>query len=110
MGSSEDISFLSDPESAVPVQASRADSQSDVSEEVLVPAAESQPALLEDPLVLNSPRISIPNKHQAVFKPNKLPQCEKFPTVSRSLLKIVIVMWKNRKQSYVSNITDHFEP
>ncbi|KAM6968615.1 mis18-binding protein 1 [Tautogolabrus adspersus] len=71
-------------EIAGPVHQSReesADSQSDTdpSEHVPSPAEPSQPVLLEDPLVLNSPRISIPKKHSAVFKRNKWPQTAKFP-------------------------------
>lgn len=85
-----DINFTSVPEGLVPVKRSRvetANSQSHPSEDVVVAGVQSQPVLLEDPLVLNSPRISIPKKHQAVFKRNKLPLCEKLPSVSRNLLK-----------------------
>lgn len=38
-----------------------------------------QPVVLEDPLVLNSPRVAIP-KTQPVLKRNKWPQCTTFPS------------------------------
>lgn len=85
----EDIHFQSVPEGVVHVKRSTvetANSQSHASEDVLVSAAQSQPVLLEDPLVLNSPSVFIPKKYQTVFKRNKLPQCEKFPSVSRNFL------------------------
>ncbi|TMS21304.1 Mis18-binding protein 1 [Larimichthys crocea] len=65
-----------------------ADSQSytDPSEDTLIPAVQAQPILLEDPLVLNSPRVSIPKKNDAVFKRNKWPQ-RKFPSESVVYLK-----------------------
>ncbi|XP_044021916.1 mis18-binding protein 1 isoform X2 [Siniperca chuatsi] len=92
MGEMEDIAFTSVSESAVPVNRSRvesADSQSDTdpSEDALIPAVPSQPVLLEDPLVLNTPQISIPKKHKAVFKRNKWPQRAKFPSESVIYLK-----------------------
>ncbi|XP_071383876.1 mis18-binding protein 1 isoform X1 [Centroberyx affinis] len=70
--------FFSVPGSALPVSRSRseaADSQSDVdpSGVFLLPAVKSQPALVEDPLVFNSPRISIPKKREAVFKQKQFP-------------------------------------
>lgn len=90
MGEREDMHFQSVPEVIVPVKRSRVettDSHSHPSVHVMVPAEQSQAVLLEDPLVVNSPCVSIPKKHQAMFKRNKLPQCEKFPNVSRNLLK-----------------------
>ncbi|TKS86593.1 Mis18-binding protein 1 [Collichthys lucidus] len=65
-----------------------ADSQSytDPSEDTLIPAVQAQPILLEDPLVLNSPRVSIPKTNNAVFKRNKWPQ-RKFPSESVVYLK-----------------------
>lgn len=67
-----------------------ADSQSytDPSEDTLIPAVQAQPILLEDPLVLNSPRVSIPKKNDAVFKRNKWPQ-RKFPSVSINSFKVL---------------------
>lgn len=84
----EDSAFASAPESVAPVTRpteESADSQSDTdpSEDALIPAEPSQAVLLEDPLVLNTPRISIPKKQEAVFKRNKWPNCAKFPSVSR---------------------------
>lgn len=96
----EDIHFQSVPESVVPVKRSRVEttnSQSHPSEDVLVPATQSQPVLLEDPLVLNSPSVFIPKKYQAVFKRNKLPQCEKFPSVSRNSLKKKLIFTVKKK-------------
>ncbi|XP_070777082.1 mis18-binding protein 1 [Enoplosus armatus] len=91
-GEMEDVAFTSAPESVVPVNGSRvqsADSQSDTdpSEDVLIPGVSPQPVLLEDPLVLNTPRISIPKKHEGVFKRNKWPQRAKFPIDSVIYLK-----------------------
>ncbi|XP_060939010.1 mis18-binding protein 1 [Limanda limanda] len=84
----EDTVFSRVPESAVPDSCSRdesADSQSDHTEDAPIPAARPQPVLLEDPLVLNSPKISIPKKNQAVFKCNKGPQRTQLPNMSRNL-------------------------
>lgn len=50
-------------------------SDADDSEDTLIPAAPSQPILLEDPLVLKSPQIK--------FKRNHWPQQKNFPVVSR---------------------------
>lgn len=91
MGETEDTAFRSVSENVVPVDRSRvesADSQSDTdpSEGSLIPTAPPQPLLLEDPLVLNTPRVSIPKKQEAAFKRNKWPQLAKFPSVSRNLL------------------------
>nr|XP_019940799.1 PREDICTED: mis18-binding protein 1 [Paralichthys olivaceus] len=90
MDETEDTAFTRFPESAVPDSRSRdesADSQSDSTENVPIPAATPQPVLLEDPLVLNSPKISIPKKNQAVFKCNKWPQRTQFPNESVIYLK-----------------------
>lgn len=88
MDEMRESAFESVPESVVSANRSRvesADSQSDTdpSEDVRIPGVPSQPVLLEDPLVLNTPRISIPKKHDAVFKRNKWPQRATFPSVSR---------------------------
>ncbi|XP_035023774.2 LOW QUALITY PROTEIN: mis18-binding protein 1 [Hippoglossus stenolepis] len=86
----EDTGFTRVPESTVPDSCSRdesADSQSDPTEDVPIPAATPQPVLLEDPLVLNSPKIFIPKKNQAVFKCNKWPQRTQFPNESVIYLK-----------------------
>ncbi|KAM7403080.1 hypothetical protein PAMA_003825 [Pampus argenteus] len=74
-------------------------SQSDT-EPCDVPAPPSQPVLLEDPLVLNSPRISIPKKNKAVFKHNRWSQHTTFPSES----VIHLTKWflrRNRKGLFV---------
>ncbi|XP_062254056.1 mis18-binding protein 1 isoform X1 [Platichthys flesus] len=86
----EDTAFSRVTESAVPDSCSSeesADSQSDPTEDVPIPAARPQTVLLEDPLVLNSPKISIPKKNQAVFQSNKRPQGTQFPNESVIYLK-----------------------
>lgn len=88
MAEMEDVAFRGAPESVVSVDCSRAesaDTQSDQSEDVPTPVPTSQPVLHEDPLVLNSPRISIPKKQQAVFKRSQWPHLRKFPNVSGDL-------------------------
>lgn len=90
VGETEDVT-PSVSESVVPVTQSRVDSagsqsDTDPSGDTLIPAVSSQPILLEDPLVLNSPRISIPKKNDAVFKRNKWPP-HKFPSESVIYLK-----------------------
>lgn len=89
MGELEDVASTSVEESVVPDNQSRselADSQSDTNppEDIQIPAAPSQPVLLEDPLILTSPRVFIPKKYEAVFKRNNCPQPTKFPSVSRN--------------------------
>nr|XP_020446589.1 mis18-binding protein 1 isoform X2 [Monopterus albus] len=71
------------------------DSPSVPSEDVPIPAVPSQPVLYEDPLLLNSPEISIPKKHEPVFTRNKLSQCAKFPNENVIYLK----KWYLRKSS-----------
>lgn len=90
-----DSVFRSEPESVSPVTqdgVELADSQSDSDppEEFLPSAMQPQPVLLEDPLVLNSPHISIPKKHKAVFKHNQWPLRTTFPSVSISCTKVPI--------------------
>lgn len=66
-----------------------ADSQSEVnrSEDDLTSAVPL--VLQEDLLVLKTPQVSIPKKHNnAVFKRNKWPKQIKFPSVSRSYTHI----------------------
>ncbi|XP_028293965.1 mis18-binding protein 1 isoform X2 [Gouania willdenowi] len=60
---------------------------SSLDEVVPVPAAQPKPVLFEDPLVLNSPRIFIPKKPEAVFKRNKWPKQVQFPNESVIYLK-----------------------
>ncbi|KAA8582177.1 hypothetical protein FQN60_008917 [Etheostoma spectabile] len=101
MGEMGDIAFSSVPESVVPVKWSRvqpANCQADTDppEDVLSPAVSPQPVLLEDPLVLNTPRISIPKKQEAVFKRKKCPQRTKFPSEG----VIYLQNWFLRKNSH----------
>ncbi|KAK1894129.1 Mis18-binding protein 1 [Dissostichus eleginoides] len=91
MGETEDNVLRDFPENVVPVNRPReasADSQSetDPSENVPNPVLSPQPFLHEDPLVLNSPRVSIPKK-EAVFKRNNRRQRTKFPCESVIHLK-----------------------
>ncbi|XP_033981910.1 mis18-binding protein 1-like isoform X1 [Trematomus bernacchii] len=91
MSEMEDNVLRDFPENVVPVNRPReasADSQSetDPSENVPNPVLSPQPFLHEDPLVLNSPRVSIPKK-EAVFKRNNWRQCIKFPCESVIHLK-----------------------
>ncbi|XP_056915143.1 mis18-binding protein 1 [Takifugu flavidus] len=76
-----DTATMSDGESTGPGCQSIADtaeSQSamDPSEDVRVPAVSSQPVLIEDPLILNSPRVSIPKKSEPTLQPD-CPQLSK---------------------------------
>lgn len=73
--------FTNTSESDVPV--SRRISES-ASADALTSAASSKPVLLEDPLVLNSPKILIPKRQEAVFKCNKWPKQATFPSVSKT--------------------------
>lgn len=86
----ENFAFTGVTENVVPAKQSRVettDKQCSSSGDVLVPAVQSQAVFFEDPLVLNSPRISIPKKHQAVIKCKKSPHSEKFPDESVIYLK-----------------------
>ncbi len=122
-GETEDAAFGSVSENVVPVSRSTvesADSQSDSdpSEGAPIPAAPSQPLLLEDPLVLNTPRVSIPKKHDAAFKRNKWPQLAKFPSVSRNLFSnksllnvikgVMVTVLKKCKSAAVCLLCDSF--
>lgn len=89
MSETVDTATMSDGESTVPGCQSIADtaeSQSamDPSEDVRVPAVSSQPVLIEDPLILNSPRISIPK-----LKPN-CPQLSKISPVSKTVWNLCL--------------------
>lgn len=97
VGEMQDGAFTDVPESVASVNRSRADladnqSATDSSEDVLIPAVPSHPVLLEDPLILNSPRISIPQKNEAVFKRNKWSQATEFPSVSRNVFPLFNVI------------------
>ncbi|KAK9533694.1 hypothetical protein VZT92_008797 [Zoarces viviparus] len=108
MGEMEDIAFRSVPESVAPVSRSRVESadglwDADPSEDALRPAVSPQPVSLEDPLVLNTPRISIPKKQNAVFKRNKWPQSIKFPSERAIYLKKWFLR-RNHKGLFVDGI------
>ncbi|XP_029317306.1 mis18-binding protein 1 isoform X2 [Cottoperca gobio] len=108
IGEMEDISFKDVSESMVSFNLSRvasADSQSDTEppECFQSPALSPQPVLHEDPVVLNTPRISIPKKQEAVFKRNNWPQRTKFPSESVIYLKKWFLR-KNHKGLFVDGI------
>ncbi|CAJ1073569.1 mis18-binding protein 1 isoform X1 [Xyrichtys novacula] len=93
---------------AVPADQSRemsAESHSDTdpSEDVQIPAGPSQPILLEDPVILKTPRISIPKKNAAVFNRNKWPGMAQFPSESVIHLKKWFLR-KNHKGLFVDGI------
>ncbi|TDG98875.1 hypothetical protein EPR50_G00204740 [Perca flavescens] len=101
MGEMGEIAFSSGPENVIPVkrssvQPANCQADTDPPEDVLSPAVSPQPILLEDPLVLNTPRISIPKKQEAVFKRKKWPQRTKFPSESVIYLK----KWFLRKNNH----------
>ncbi|XP_068195267.1 mis18-binding protein 1 isoform X2 [Antennarius striatus] len=96
------------PETVVPFNWSQVEppnSQSDtgLSEEVVTPDVPPQPVLLEDPLILNTPRISIPKKNESVFKRDKGLQSIKFPSESVIYLTKWYLM-KATKGLYVEGI------
>lgn len=66
------------------LDAELADSQSDTdaSVDARVPAVLSHRVLLEDPLILNSPHVSIPKKCGPVYKTKNWPQPTDYPCVS----------------------------
>ncbi|XP_056250082.1 mis18-binding protein 1 [Seriola aureovittata] len=106
MAEMEDVVFRSVSESVVPFNCSRVestDTRSNHSEDFLIPPAPPEPVLLEDPLVLNSPQISIPKKNQAVFKRKKWPQRTKFPNESVIHLKNWFLR-KNHKGLFIDGI------
>ncbi|KAM9355765.1 mis18-binding protein 1 isoform 2-T2 [Pholidichthys leucotaenia] len=74
-----------------------ADSQldTDSSESTLTPAVSSHLILLEDPLVLKSPQVSIPKKPQPVLKRNNWPNQTNFPSESM----IYLEKWFLRKDT-----------
>lgn len=71
--------FTNTSESDVPVSRHISESA-----DALTSAVSSKPVLLEDPLVLNSPKILIPKRQEAVFKCNKWPKQATFPSVSKT--------------------------
>ncbi|XP_040054960.2 mis18-binding protein 1 isoform X2 [Gasterosteus aculeatus] len=102
-GEAEDRALRRAPESVAPVVRSRAESAGSASDTDPSEEGLSQPLLLEDPLVLNTPQISIPKKQEAVFKRNKWRQGTKFPNES----VIYLEKWflrKNHKGLFVDGI------
>lgn len=76
----QDFTLTSVVESVVSVS----QSDTDPPEDVLIPAVPPQPVLLEDPLILNSPRFYMPKKSEAVLKRNNWPQPTEFPDVGKN--------------------------
>lgn len=90
-GESENLASTSVVESDTPVTQSRAEladdqSDTDPSEDDHIPTVSSQAVLLEDPLILNSPRITIPKKYNAMLKHIKWPKSTKSCSVSRKFI------------------------
>ncbi|KAF7662660.1 hypothetical protein LDENG_00231170 [Lucifuga dentata] len=107
-GETEDSISDSVAESATPVNQSRleaTDSQSDIdpSGDILIPAAPSQPVLHEDPLVLDSPYVSIPKKREAVFKNSRWPKHTMLPSENVIYLRKWFLR-NSRKGLYVEGI------
>ncbi|XP_036927566.1 mis18-binding protein 1 isoform X2 [Acanthopagrus latus] len=108
VGQMGDITFRGSPESVATADPSRAESagcqsDTDPSEDAQTPALPSQPCLFEDPLVLNTPRVSIPRNNEGVFKRNKWPQRTKFPSES----VVYLSKWflrRNHKGLFVDGI------
>ncbi|KAM9708170.1 mis18-binding protein 1 isoform 2-T2 [Menidia menidia] len=80
-------------------------SVADGSEDAAMAAAppQPQPALVEDPLVLNSPQISIPKMRGSVFKRSHWPSQKKFPVENVIYLKKWFLR-KNHKGLFVDGI------
>lgn len=94
MSETVDTVTMSDGGSTVPgcqSVADTAESQSamDPSEDVRVPAVSSQPVLIEDPVILNSPRISIPKKSEPTLKPNG-PKLSEISPVSKTVWNLCL--------------------
>ncbi|XP_054909580.1 mis18-binding protein 1 [Poeciliopsis prolifica] len=78
-------------------------SQSETSQDTPIPASPSPTGLLEDPLVLNTPQISIPKKNEAVFRRNVWPKQKKFPFESVIHLRQWLLR-RNHQGLYVDGI------
>nr|XP_057946948.1 mis18-binding protein 1 isoform X2 [Doryrhamphus excisus] len=63
----------------------------------------SEPVLFEDPIVLNTPRITIPKKHKAMFKNKQWPNPETMPSDSIINLNKWFLR-RNRKGLFVDGI------
>lgn len=70
------------PASQLDVELADSRSDTDASEDVRVPAVLSHRVLLEDPLILNSPQVSIPKKCGPVYKTQNWPLPTDYPSVS----------------------------
>ncbi|PWA16652.1 hypothetical protein CCH79_00004399 [Gambusia affinis] len=84
-------------------QAESQESQSETSQDTLIPASPFPTVLLEDPLVLNTPQISIPKKDEAVFRRNVWPKQKKFPFESVIHLRKWFLR-RNRQGLFVDGI------
>lgn len=70
------------PASQPDVELADSQSDTDASEDARVPAVLSHRVLLEDPLILNSPQVSIPKKCGPVYKTQNWPLPTDYPCVS----------------------------
>ncbi|XP_069571001.1 mis18-binding protein 1 [Brachyistius frenatus] len=108
VGETRDITFQNPPESVVSMnldggETPGSQSDTDPSEDARIPAVPPRPVLLQDPLVLNSPQISIPKKRETVFKRNNQPSQAKFPKESVIYLRRWFLR-KNRMGLFVEGI------
>lgn len=108
VGEVKDSAFGGALERMVSVSLCRVDStdflsDAERSEDVFIPAAAPQLRLLEDPLVLNSPQISIPKTQEPVFKRNCGSKQNKFPLEDVIYLKKWFLR-KNQKGLFVDGI------
>ncbi|XP_037551271.1 mis18-binding protein 1 [Nematolebias whitei] len=95
MSETEESTLKSTPEATMPVDSTDGQSNTDDSP--------SQPILLEDPLVINSPHILIPKKDKGVFRRNHWPQQKRFPVESVVYLKRWFLR-RNEKGLFVDGI------
>ncbi|XP_014843362.1 PREDICTED: mis18-binding protein 1 [Poecilia mexicana] len=79
------------------------ESRSETSQDTPIPASPSPTVLLEDPLMLNTPQISIPKKDEAVFRRNVWPKQKKFPFESVIHLRKWFLR-RNRQGLFVDGI------
>ncbi|KAM4542820.1 mis18-binding protein 1 isoform 2-T2 [Odontesthes bonariensis] len=106
VGEMGDVALRRAPETVYPIHQCRAvysSPDTDRSEDALNPSVPPQPILLEDPLLLNSPQISIPKRREAVFKRNPWPKQKKFPVENVIYLKKWFLR-KNQKGLFVDGI------
>ncbi|XP_061599270.1 mis18-binding protein 1 [Cololabis saira] len=108
VGEVESVASEKAQERLVPAQECTADSadscpESQLTEDSLVPAAPTRPVLLEDPLLLNSPKFSIPKKCENVLKRSRWCTQKKFPVENVIHLQKWILK-KNSKGLFVDGI------